>query len=201
MSFDAGKSLYASPHRRALAGNVGKPAEDREQTVLTPPELVEQLLALAGKTLGVDVATTPENPLGALRFYTGRPFDFDGEDDGLEQSWACGLGRMFWCNPPFLYLGDFMAKARAEEQRGARGYLLGPTRPHRAWFARGLPDSEEYLQLAPFAFVGSRSAFPAPLFLAAYGGLPLPEKLYITSPTGRSRKNIALDVWTARKRP
>lgn len=195
MSFDAGKSLYSSPHRRALAGNVGKAADDREQTVLTPPELVEQLLALQGRALGLDVATTEENPLGALRFYTGRPFDFDGEDDGLERSWVVGPGQMFWCNPPFSYLGDFMAKARAEEQRGARGYLLGPTRPHRAWFARGLPGSGEYLQLAPFPFVGSKSGFPAPLFLAAYGGLPLPEKLYITSPSGRSRKNIALDVW------
>jgi len=199
VTFVAGKSLYAAP-KRALAGNVGKPAEDREQTVLTPPEIVDQLLELADAMLGLDVATTPENPLGARRFYTGRPFDFDGDDDGLEQPWVLGFD-IFWCNPPFLYLADFMAKARREEERGARGYLLGPTRPHRAWFARGLPRSGQCLQLAPFPFVGSRSAFPAPLFLAAYGGLPLPDKLFVTSPSGRSRKNIALDVWTTRKRP
>lgn len=196
VKFPAGRSLYARP-KSALAGNVGKPASEREQTVLTPPELVDQLRKLVNAPLALDPATVPENPLNAAFFRTGNAA-LGPDDCGKAANWAqlcrvvCGW---WWCNPPFDDLAGWMHKARAEESRGASGYLLGPTRPHRAWFANGLPRSGQYLQLAPFAFVGSKSAFPAPLFLAAYGKAPLPRALWITSPSGRKRKNIALDVW------
>lgn len=200
MPFEAAKSLFRSTSsRKALAGNVGGQA--REQTVLTPSEIVAQLVATAGRRLALDPCTVISNPTGAAFFRCGIDLDYSDDDNGLETDWLkmCLAGKgFFYSNPPFGDLEAWMAKALKEGARGAPGYLLGPFRPQRSWFG-GLLPAGECLALKPFPFVGSKSAFPAPLFLAAYGGLRLPKNIMLTSPGGRARKNIVIGKWRFEK--
>jgi hypothetical protein len=80
-----------------------------------------------------------------------------------------------------------MSKALMESERGARIYMLAPFRPWRVWFCRDIPfnfESSEVASygtglnqrivqsLAPLAFVGEKSAYPAPLCVIPYN-LPL----------------------------
>jgi hypothetical protein len=187
---DRSETSLSDAPRNALAGCVGGQA--REQTVLTPPWFIEELVTSVGEPLALDPCTTPKNPLGARVFATE-------DDNGLEHPWHlvtrqapgctdelvhswqdgtceyCRVSRswgFFYCNPPFNALEVWLRKARAEYELGARGFLLGPARAHRDWFpalVRGLP----VLNLRPLRFVGNKSGFPEGLCVVSYGlGVP-----------------------------
>jgi hypothetical protein len=158
---------------KALAGTAGGQA--REQTVFTPRWLLDCLIAAAGPIM-LDPCTTADNPVGAAVYCTE-------QTNGLIQPWHKIPG-MFYANPPFADLEAWLDKARKEWVAGATGYMLAPTRTQRTWFAEltaGLP----VVHLRPFAFVGSKSSFPAPLCLICYGA-PVPS---VTRPGRVTKKN------------
>lgn len=175
MTSTALPSLYGGKvaKKRALAGNVGVAPEKREQTVLTPRWFVDQL-----GPISLDPCTTAENPLDAQVFCTS-----EDEVHGLVAPWRRVPG-LFFANPPYDELEAWLAKARAEWLLGARGYLLGPTRPHREWFG-SLVEGLEVANLRPLRFVGHKSGFPAPLCLVCYG-VPVPRLLDLVSRKPRS---------------
>lgn len=157
MSVHALHSLYGGRSAR-----LGVPQADREQVVLTPTWMVEQLRAVEG-AISLDPCTSPDNPVRARAFCAlelGR--------DGLRRSWRCR--GPFYCNPPYSDLQVWLEKALAEHKRGARGWVLGPVRTQRRWFlpllrARGV----RVFCLAPITFQGHAQTFPGPLFIAGYG--------------------------------
>lgn len=159
-------SLYggATKRRRALSGNVG--GQEREQTVLTPRWLIDGLCEAAGEHVRLDPCTTNENPVGATQFFTEH-------DNGLEHEWTSPHRGVVYCNPPYGDLEAWLCKAAEEYERGANIYLLGPLRPHRAWFCQYL-SGIRLAMLSPVKFVGHKTGFPAPLFIACFG-LPVPD--------------------------
>jgi hypothetical protein len=58
----------------------------------TPPELLLPVRRVLGGTIPLDVATAPNNPTGAARFFTGAP-----GADGLIEPWD----EPWFCNPPY----------------------------------------------------------------------------------------------------
>ena len=56
----------------------------------TPPEILDAVREVLGSPIPLDPCTTPENPTGALDFYTPR-------EDGLQQVWT----RPAFVNPPY----------------------------------------------------------------------------------------------------
>lgn len=68
-------------------------AEDHaNQTHLTPPYVLDPVREALGGVIALDPCTTPENPCGALSYFTP-PID------GCEQEWY--LHRSIFCNPPY----------------------------------------------------------------------------------------------------
>lgn len=183
-------SLYGGKEARALSGNVG--GQKREQTVLTPRWLVEQLNPVYPT---LDPCTTAENPLGCEFFFTE-------VDDATDRVWHHG-GAVQWAfvNPPYADLEQWMAlcvkwgfDAENWRRTNCPSIMLIPFRPQRAWFndyCRG----REVAALAPFPFVGHKQAFPAPLCLVGFG-MPLPDS--IKMPMKRGTKELILGKWAVR---
>jgi hypothetical protein len=223
-SLYGGKVARQRREGKALAGNVG--GQKREQTVLTPPWFIKQLVnprlemfmanptkpmpgQVAEYTLALDPCTTPENPTGALVKCTGTETltSKDGAyetpspfDNGLLIDWKdtlLGLGKanpFVWVNPPFDALEEWLEKCAREGSRGIPIHALIPFRPHRVWFGDLLQFSKATIKsLAPFPFVGSKSAFPAPLCLCSWN---ITSPRYIGMPMAKGAfKNIILKEW------
>lgn len=67
-------------------------AEDAEEQVhLTPEYVLDPVRAVLGGRIELDPCTTPDNPVGAERFYAL-------PDDGASRSW---LAATVFCNPPY----------------------------------------------------------------------------------------------------
>lgn len=183
------KSLYGG--KAALSGNVG--GQKREQTVLTPPWLLAELATTAGMYIGLDPCTTAENPTSAKRFCTG-----DGTPgmDGLAVSWtqaARDTHGFVYVNPPFDSLEKWMWTATMEATRKCPIYLLCPFRPHRVWFNEYVAAAKaEVCSIAPLAFVGSKTGFPAPLCIITYN---LPSPRHIKMPMAKGTKPLVTGVW------
>ncbi len=157
--FNAAKSLFNSTDNA--------PVESREQTVLTPEWLLDAIRAVA--PIGLDPCTTPENPTGAGAYY------FLPRWNGLEERWDYGVieqDSIVYVNPPYDSLKLWLKKCEGEAFHGTKIYLLAPFRPQRKWFV-DYTKGCTVASLAPFPFVGHKSAFPAPLCLVCYN-LPVP---------------------------
>ena len=61
------------------------------QRQLTPPYVLEPVRLALGGTIALDPCTEPDNPTGALRFFTA-------EDDGAAEPW---VGETIYVNPPY----------------------------------------------------------------------------------------------------
>jgi phage N-6-adenine-methyltransferase len=84
-----------------------------------------------GGRIELDPCTAPDNPVGALMFYTPA-------DDGLKQPW---LGLDTFVNPPFIDSKKWSRKAMAEvASSGQRVVFLAPAAIGTAW----LHDLWEY---------------------------------------------------------
>jgi phage N-6-adenine-methyltransferase len=183
-------SLYGGKvSRKALAGNVGVKAEKREQTVFTPRWLVKQLNPVYPT---LDPCTTADNPLECEHFFTE-------ETDGMEHNWASGGRGWAFVNPPYADLQDWMRvcqfSADVRDIQHCKSIMLIPFRPQRAWF-NTLCKGREVASLAPFPFVGHKSAFPAPLCLVGYG-MPLPNSIKMPMARGKT-KELILGKWSVK---
>lgn len=172
---------------KALSGNVG--GQKRNQTVLTPEWFIDQLVDSYG-ALGYDPCTTAWNPLKAKVFSTE-------ETNGLKISWARMSVKYGWIyvNPPYDDLKCWLDKCLQEAEAGAKILLLGPIRPWRTWFC-DLTKNYDVISLAPLAFRGEKSAFPAPLCVIPYN-LPTPKivNLRISKNGKSSSKNMITGIW------
>lgn len=87
------------------------------QRQLTPGYVLEPVRAALGGVVGLDPCTEPDNPTGALAFYTL-------EDDGLAQEWNAAT---IYVNPPYGEArGAWVDKAIAAAARGAEVVMLIP---------------------------------------------------------------------------
>jgi site-specific DNA-methyltransferase (adenine-specific) len=60
---------------------------------------------------------------------------FDKETDGLQQSWEPEKpGDLWWCNPDFRLVKQFLEKAYNEYQKGHQGIMLVPSSQETKWF-------------------------------------------------------------------
>ncbi len=135
----------------------------REQTVLTPMWLVNQLVADWCQMIHLDPCAASENPthVGALEYRV--------EPDGLTAPWPAYT----YCNPPYDQLKLWLAFAL--EQPGPWA-LLCPVRPHRTWYRQACAKVTAIIEFNPFPFVGFKAAFPAPLALLCRNWNPDPAR-------------------------
>jgi site-specific DNA-methyltransferase (adenine-specific) len=88
----------------------------------TPPEIFERFHSVFGFTL--DVCALPHNAKHQ-RFFTP-------DEDGLQQTWA---PHVCWMNPPYgRGIAAWLAKARAEAEKGATVVALLPDDQSTRWF-------------------------------------------------------------------
>lgn len=195
-SLYGGKVARQRREGKALAGNVG--GQEREQTVLTPRWFLDELIRRAGMPIALDPCTTPENPTQAkahcsnTEMIGGMPSPFD---NGLIMSWhdtAKHLGGFVYVNPPYADLQTWLRKCAAEAELGAQIYALVPWRSNRDWFCAHLRSGATATTIAPIAFVGSKSGFPAPLCVLSWN-LPAPQSIVRVS--ARQTKNIVTGVF------
>lgn len=148
----------------------GQDATEREQTILTPPEIVLSLKPSAG-TLILDPATTPDNPLGALVWCCG-PGLHGG--CGLTLDWPAHPAGFTWLNMPFGSLRTWLEKCAAEGAKGARIWAIGPLRTHRNGIVPALATAAHCWSTRPVKFVGFESGFSQPCFMAGWN-VPIPD--------------------------
>lgn len=147
----------------------GKDATEREQTILTPLDIVRSIAVSAG-TLILDPCTTPDNPLGALVWACG-PGLHGG--DGLSLEWPTHPAGFTWVNEPFNALRVWLEKCAREGARGARVWAIGPLRTHRGGIVKALATASHVWSTHPIQFVGFTSGFSQPCFLAGWN-VPIP---------------------------
>lgn len=152
---------------------MGKDATEREQTILTPPEIVRSLETSAGRLI-LDPCTTPDNPLGALVFACGPGLP---GGDGLALEWPAHPAGFTWVNMPFGNLAEWLEKCALEAAaRAARVWAIGPLRTHRNGIVPALATASHCWSTRPVQFVGFESGFSQPCFLAGWN---VPEPAYV----------------------
>ncbi|MEP9385562.1 DNA N-6-adenine-methyltransferase [Nocardioides cheoyonin] len=88
-----------------------------EQVHLTPPYVLEPVRAALGGRIELDPCTTPDNPVGAERFYAL-------PDDGAALPWSAAT---VFCNPPYGEVRVRWVRRCAEAgAAGSRVVLLMP---------------------------------------------------------------------------
>jgi hypothetical protein len=120
----------------------------REQSVFTPPSLLEPLLRAWG-SIALDPCAHPDSPVVAESYRYGA--------GGLESPWI----NHTYINPPYANLKEWMQFALTQTE--VSWAMLCPVRPHRRWWAALARHPNYVIFLAPVAFVGHATAFPAPL--------------------------------------
>jgi phage N-6-adenine-methyltransferase len=95
----------------------------------TPEWLVERVRAAFGGVIDLDPCTTPQNPVGALRF-------FAPPEDGIALSWSSfGMGHRIYCNPPYgRTIRHWTEKCGFYASAGREIILLVPARTDANWW-------------------------------------------------------------------
>lgn len=181
------RSLYGASDRQKKDNTVKALTSpgDRPQEIYTPT-IVEDCILKVWPSIELDPCWGPGSVLQAMEAYYVPPrielrrvgkkgakemkaytvFKAQpGEMDGLEEDWR----DYTFVNPPFKDLQAWLEKAQREAEKGFEIILLGPTRGHRKWFRAARKSTTRFCELNPLAFVGHKSAFPAPLFVAYWG--------------------------------
>lgn len=118
----------------------------------TPGWLLDLVRKFAGGSIAFDAATTEENPVGALEYYTPTGHYYDGaqvmgsEGNGRRQPWSgCGVN---WCNPPYSRgeLPRWANKAIGEARDGCELIMLTPGDMRTRWF-RDLRENADCIGL------------------------------------------------------
>lgn len=94
----------------------------------TPPKVVTLLRSFA--PIGLDVGTSPDNPLGAEVFFTEAI-------DGISQPWLIlvdGRPVLVFCNPPYSQSKLWLEKAEQEAAQGAEIIMLIASRTGAKYF-------------------------------------------------------------------
>ena len=94
----------------------------------TPSLMLDLVRTL--RPIGLDPATSPDNPTRAARYYTPAL-------DGLAQPWRCAQDALIYVNPPYgRSIGKWVAKAVAEAWSPSRPHILMllPARPDASWW-------------------------------------------------------------------
>lgn len=130
----------------------------REQTILTPPCVVEALQQMWPEGIALDPC--PEH--ATFNCAQNIPAEdwlhyHQGEDD-WRNGLLCPWRDRTYCNPPYGELKKWMEKSYAED---VEHVMLVPVRTHRSWFRLDRYDAVAFLK--PLKFVGFKQAFPAPL--------------------------------------
>ena len=129
----------------------------KDNTYLTPPELIQrglQILALqkgepVADKFDCDVCCSDENI--PAKFYFK-----DGIKDGLHQNWK----QYNWCNPPFDQCAKWVKKAYAEQLKGNTSILLIPVRTETAYWHDYIlhnPEVEIYWLRKGYKFINPKT--------------------------------------------
>lgn len=147
----------------------------------TPPKLVDEIRNGFGGRIGLDPCTEPENPTGAVRFFTV-------ETDGINQSWRA---RTIYVNPPYSDVGPWIRKAIEVARGGARIYMLLPVRTDASYHQELMYAATDILLLKgrlrfsrPDGSVGAGAAFCSMLVGIGTSVRPLAHLGVIVAPTG-----------------
>ena len=125
----------------------------------TPEDFLQRVRGFA--PIGLDPASTPDNPTGARDWFTP-------EVDGLSRSWL-GHG-VVYLNPPYSTAKDWTQKAFAEASRGAEILLLTPARPGTRWYRSLQQHARATIEIkGRLRFVGAPSSAPFPSALSYLG--------------------------------
>lgn len=137
----------------------------------TPDHIVEAVKALYGGVIDLDPCTSPDNPVGATRFFTK-------DHDGLTREWP--VGSRVYINPPYgRAIGAWVDKAL---DHSGQVVMLLPARTDTKWFQK-IYDN----RLASYGFLRGRLTFKG-----APGPAPFPSVLVYWSdllPTVAARKH------------
>lgn len=109
-------------------------AEDHvAQTQLTPAYVLDPVREALGGTIALDPCTTPENPVGALDFYTPPA-------DGADIRW---IASTIFCNPPYGKARERWVERCIEAgAQGSRVVLLIPAATDTRIFQRALSTAQ-----------------------------------------------------------
>ena len=103
------------------------------QRRLTPPYVLEPVRVALGGVIGLDPCNEPDNPTGAIRFYTA-------EHDGLRQSWD---DDSIYVNPPYSRAREPWVKKCVQAGVGSRVVLLMPAATDTRIFQWAMTDAHE----------------------------------------------------------
>lgn len=128
------------------------------------PEHVLEIVRQIGP-IGLDVATSPDNPCRAERFFTEA-------DDGLAQPWNVDDGQVIWMNPPYDDLKTWSKRWRdSAVLSGNQRHCLAltPARTDTRWFQTMLGGSAAVcFAIGRLTFKGAPTCapFPSAIFYA-----------------------------------
>lgn len=97
----------------------------------TPPDVFEKIQNAFTSVFLHDVAATPSN--------TKCGFVFKPGIDALNEGWGAPNG-LWWCNPPFNKVEDFLKKAHGEFAKGCEGVMLVPSLQETKWFRKYITE-------------------------------------------------------------
>lgn len=103
------------------------------QIQLTPDYVLDPVRDALNGIIGLDPCTEPDNPCGALRFYTA-------EDDGLVQPWD---DDSIYVNPPYARAREPWVEKCIEAGVGSRVVLLIPAATDTRIFQRAMASAHE----------------------------------------------------------
>ena len=108
-------------------------ADHPQQTQLTPAYVLNPVRADLGGVIELDPCTTPENPVGATRFYTP-------VEDGLVQPWNA---ETIFVNPPYGKAREpWVERCIAAAADGRKVVLLIPAHPDTRIFQHAHETSD-----------------------------------------------------------
>lgn len=102
--------------------------EKRKDNYRTPNDVYDSIFRSLGVVFTLDVAADDDNAL-CNRYWTL-------EENALKQSWE--TGGMWWCNPPFVMVEDFLKKAEKEFEKGNEGIMLVPSNQETKWYRENI---------------------------------------------------------------
>ncbi len=142
---------------------VQKPGKSK-QDYGTPWELIHAVEKRWGQ-LHVDLAASDHNAKA--------PYYFTAEDDFLNQADWWGVtpvNSLAWLNPPFENLGPWMAKCKADAEKGAKIIMLVPASVGSEWFAQYVWGQARVIGLRPrITFEGCKDPYPKDCILILWG--------------------------------
>lgn len=162
-------AIDRSAMRGLATGNREGKAEVREQTVLTPQNIVDVLHATWPEGVALDPCTAAGSIVPAQITY-----NIERGENGLQLPWR----NRTYCNSPYKTLKEWLDKSEYEHGLramdsvfgAAEQILLVPVRPNRVWWCKYMSSVPSVIAwLKPVKFLGFKSGFPAPLCLVYTG--------------------------------